>query len=259
MSNSTIRFNGRDQDALRPICFESHIAPNALGSVKVSFGNTQVICAATLEKKIPTWLLKESPERGWVTAEYSMLPYSTLERKSREVNKGKQEGRTVEIQRLIGRALRAVLNLKKLTGYTLWLDCDVLQADGGTRTASITGVYLAAKLAIRKALQFNMIKEDPFIDSIAAISVGICDDHILLDLNYHEDKDAYVDSNIVMTGSGNFVEIQSAGEEHAFSPDQLTQLIAMGQKGLKRISQYQQQFLEMIIGDMPTIFKVGNE
>ena len=166
-----------------------------------------------------------------MTAEYSMLPYSTLDRKTRDISRGKSDGRTVEIQRLIGRALRAVFDLKKFNGKTLWLDCDVLQADGGTRTASITGAYVAAQIAIGKLIDGGQLTENPFTNSVAAVSVGIYQDTPVLDLNYLEDKDATVDANLVMTGSGHYVEVQSSGEESTFSREQLDALLELGIQG----------------------------
>jgi ribonuclease PH len=180
---------------------------------------------------------------GWLTAEYSMLPYSTLDRKPRDITKGKIDGRTVEIQRLIGRSLRAVLDLQKLGEHTLWIDCDVLQADGGTRTASITGAYLAARLAVQKLLDAKKITENPLTDSVAAVSVGLFNGEALLDLNYLEDKDAEVDANVVMTGRGQFVEVQSSGEESTFSHTQLQELLALSQKGLAELAAAQTAFL----------------
>jgi len=180
---------------------------------------------------------------GWLTAEYSMLPYSTLDRKARDISRGKIDGRTVEIQRLIGRSLRAVIDLQQLGQNTLWLDCDVLQADGGTRTASITGAYLAARLAIQKLLDAKKIAENPLVDSVAAVSAGVFGGETLLDLNYVEDKDAEVDANIVMTGRGQFVEVQGSGEETTFSNDQLQGLLVIAQKGLKELSSLQTAFL----------------
>lgn len=237
------RLDGRKPDQLRTITFEADIAPHATGSVLVSFGLTRVICAATIEPGVPTWMKQQKVPGGWLTAEYSMLPYSTLERKSRDISRGKIDGRTVEIQRLIGRSLRAVIDLNKLGQNTLWLDCDVLQADGGTRTASITGAYLAARLAVQKLLDAKKIPENPIIDSVAAISAGIYQGDAFLDLNYVEDKDAEVDANIVMTGRGQFVEIQSSGEETTFSGDQLQSLLALSQTGLKELASLQTAFL----------------
>lgn len=248
---SSSRADGRAADQLRPISFEAGIAANATGSVLVSFGNTKVICGATLEARVPGWMRAQNVAGGWLTAEYSMLPYSTHERKARDSSKGRVDGRTVEIQRLIGRAMRAVVDLQKLGQHTLWVDCDVLQADGGTRTASITGAYLAARLAVQQLLDNGKIKENPFKDSIAAISVGIVGGKALLDLPYTEDRDAEVDANVVMTGSGQFVEIQSSGEESTFSPDQLAELLALSTKGLKEISSLQTAFLtQQLLGNL---------
>ena len=237
------RPDGREKDALRPISFEANFAPNATGSVLVSFGNTKVICGATLEKKVPGWMRAQNVEGGWLTAEYSMLPYSTHDRKQRDSSKGRLDGRSVEIQRLIGRSLRAVVDLKKLPGYTLWVDCDVLQADGGTRTASITGAYLAARLAVESLIEDKKLKENPFSDSIAAISVGIFEGHPVLDLPYLEDRDASVDFNVVKTGSGDYVEIQGTGEEATFSEVELAALLGLATKGCKEISTLQTTFL----------------
>jgi ribonuclease PH len=240
---SFLRPDGRRADALRPIAFEAGIAPYAAGSVLTRFGQTQVICAATIEPKVPTWMRQQGVPGGWVTAEYSMLPYSTLDRKPRDISRGKLDGRTVEIQRLIGRSLRAVLDLSKLGDNTLWIDCDVLQADGGTRTASITGAYLAARLAIQKLLDEMRLTENPLTDSVAAVSVGLFEDRELLDLAYVEDKDAAVDFNVVMTGRGQFVEVQGTGEESTFSNEQLQSLLVLAQKGLKELAALQTAFL----------------
>jgi ribonuclease PH len=243
MSSAPTRIDGRAADQLRPITFEANIAPHATGSVLVSFGATRVICAATIEQNVPTWMKQQRVPGGWLTAEYSLLPYSTHDRKQRDIARGKIDGRTVEIQRLIGRALRAVIDLQKLGPNTLWIDCDVLQADGGTRTASITGAWLAARLAIQKLLDAKRIAENPLTDSVAAVSAGIFQGQAYLDLNYAEDKDAEVDGNIVMTGRGRFVEVQASGEEATFSGDQLQSLIALSTKGLKEIAALQTAFL----------------
>ena len=240
---SSLRFDGRRNDQMRPVTFEIGPAPYAAGSVLARFGSTQVICAATIEPKVPTWMRQQGVTGGWLTAEYSMLPYSTLERKARDITRGKLDGRTVEIQRLIGRSLRAVIDLQKLGDNTLWIDCDVLQADGGTRTASITGAYLAARLAIQKLLDDRRIAANPLGDSVAAISVGLCDGKELLDLAYVEDKDEEVDFNVVMTGRGQFVEVQGTGEESTFSHEQLQELLALAQQGLKELSGLQTAFL----------------
>ncbi|MDR2845616.1 MAG: ribonuclease PH [Puniceicoccales bacterium] len=236
-----IRPDNRAPNQLRPISFQTGFAPHAAGSVLASFGNTRVICAATLEDKVPSWMKQQNIRGGWLTAEYSLLPYSTLDRKARDITRGKLDGRTVEIQRLIGRALRAVLDLSKLDGFTLWIDCDVLQADGGTRTASISGAYVAAQLAIKKLIAAGKLKESPFTDSVGAVSTGIYQDEPVLDLNYIEDKDASVDANIVMTGSGKFVEVQSAGEEATFTAAELERMIALAREGLQTIFQLQRE------------------
>lgn len=240
---SHIRVDGRKADQLRNITIEADIAPYATGSVLIGFGSTRVICSATIEPRVPGWMRQQGVQGGWLTAEYSMLPYSTLDRKPRDISRGKIDGRTVEIQRLIGRSLRAVVDLKKLGENTLWIDCDVLQADGGTRTASITGAYLAARLAVQKLLDAKKLAQNPITDSIAAISVGIVDGRALLDLNYLEDKDAEVDSNVVMTGKGQFVEVQGSGEEATFSHEQLQELLGLAQKGLKELASIQTAFL----------------
>ena len=233
------RPDGRSVNQLREISFTTNIAPNASGSVLCSFGNTQVICAATIDERVPRWMKAQAVEGGWSTAEYSMLPYSTLDRKARDVSRGKPDGRTVEIQRLIGRSIRAVLDLQKLGERTLWIDCDVLQADGGTRTASITGAYVASQIAIHKLMADGILSESPFTDSIAAISVGIYKETEILDLNYIEDRDASVDFNVVMTGQGNFVEVQGTGEEAVFSENQLHGLLEMAKEGCNSITALQ--------------------
>ncbi|NDV61753.1 ribonuclease PH [Puniceicoccales bacterium CK1056] len=242
MENKT-RTDGRQPDELRPIHFELDFAPHASGSVLACFGNTRVICAATLEPNVPRWMKAQGVEGGWMSAEYSMLPYSTLDRKKRDIAKGRQDGRSVEIQRLIGRSLRAVADLSKLPGHTLWVDCDVLQADGGTRTASITGAWLAAEVAIRRAINKGALAESPFREPVAAVSVGVLEDLGLLDLCYVEDRDASVDANIVMTGSGQFVEAQASGEEATFSHDQLIQLLDLAKGGIMKLVQLQNESL----------------
>jgi ribonuclease PH len=240
---NTERADGRKPEELRPVTFVANFAPHATGSVLVRYGSTQVICAATIEPGVPNWMKQQGIKGGWLTAEYSMLPYSTHERKARDINKGRLDGRTVEIQRLIGRSLRATIDLDKLGQNTLWLDCDVLQADGGTRTASITGAYVAARLAVQRLLDEGKLKESPLIDSVAAVSVGLFGDGALLDLAYVEDKEAAVDFNVVMTGQGRFVEVQGTGEESTFSHEQLNDLLALAQKGLKELSALQAGFL----------------
>jgi len=238
-SESFARPDGRAVDQLREITFQVGIAPHALGSTLVSFGDTRVICAASIDNRVPGWMRAQKVEGGWMTAEYSMLPYSTLDRKQRDISRGKADGRTIEIQRLIGRSLRAVFDLKKLTGKTIWIDCDVLQADGGTRTASITGAYVAAQIAVQKLIAKGELAENPFADSVAAVSVGVFQDTPVLDLNYPEDKDATVDANLVMTGSGKYVAVQSSGEEATFSGYELTELLKLGTKGIGEINALQ--------------------
>lgn len=239
-----IRADGRRQNQLRTITFQTGIAPNATGSVLVSFGNTKVICAATAEKRVPPWMAAQEPNRGWISAEYAMLPYSTLTRKQRATSANKVDGRSVEIQRLIGRSIRAVANLDKLPQTTIWLDCDVLQADGGTRTASISGAYVAAKIAVKKLIERGDIAEDPFTDSVAAVSVGLYNGKEVLDLPYVEDRDAEVDANIVMTGSGKFVEIQFSGEEATFDAQQISKLLELARGGIAQITALQNAAIE---------------
>jgi len=239
----TIRPANRPLDALRPLSAVPDIAPHAQGSLLIRFGNTQVLCAATIESRVPRWMNAQGVSGGWMTAEYSMLPYSTLDRKDRDISRGKLDGRTVEIQRLIGRSLRAVLDLSKLPGKTIWIDCDVLQADGGTRTASITGAWIAAKIAVTRMIKEGKLEEDPFKDSVAAVSVGIYQDTPVLDLEYVEDRDASVDFNVVMTGSGEYVEVQGNGEEATFSQTQLDELLALAGNGITHLLSFQQQTL----------------
>ena len=237
------RPSGRAPDAMRAVEFQTGIAPHANGSVLCSFGNTRVICSAMIEDKVPGWMRQQKIQGGWLTAEYSMLPYATLSRKDRPISKGRQDGRNIEIQRLIGRSLRAVLDLKKLTDKTLWIDCDVLQADGGTRTASITGAWLATRIAVDELLDSGKLEEDPIRDHLAAISVGIYKDKCVLDLDYPEDRDASVDANVVMTGSGEFVEVQSSGEEATYSRAQLDELLGLAEKGIGELIELQKRKL----------------
>ena len=232
---------GRAADQIRPLVIQANVNRYAEGSVLIQAGHTHVLCTASVEESVPGWL--KGKGQGWVTAEYSMLPYSTHERKARDISRGKIDGRTVEIQRLIGRSLRAVLDLEKLGANTLWVDCDVLQADGGTRTAAITGAWLAARLAVQRLLDDKRIAENPLADSVAAVSVGVVCGAELLDLAYVEDKDAEVDFNVVMTGRGQFVEVQGSGEEATFSPDQLTSLVALAQRGIREVTALQTAFL----------------
>jgi len=237
------RPSGRALDEMRAVEFQTGIAPHANGSVLCSFGNTRVICSAMIEDKVPGWMRQQKILGGWLTAEYSMLPYATLSRKDRPISRGKQDGRNIEIQRLIGRSLRAVVDLKKLTDKTLWIDCDVLQADGGTRTASITGAWLATRIAVDGLLKSGSLKEDPIIDHLAAMSVGIYNERCVLDLDYPEDRDASVYANVVMTGSGTIVEVQSSGEEATYTRSQLDQLLGLAEKGIMKLIDKQKQLL----------------
>jgi ribonuclease PH len=239
------RSYGRGAGDLRPVTFEPGIAPHAAGSVLVSFGNTRVVCAATIDEAVPRWMQVQKVSGGWLTAEYSMLPYSTLDRKARDISRGKLDGRTTEIQRLIGRALRAVVDLEKLGARTLWVDCDVLQADGGTRTAAITGACVAVELACRKLIAEGKIKETALRERVAAVSVGVVDGEVLTDLDYKEDKDATVDMNLVMTQSGEFVEVQGSGEEATFGEEALFEMLRSGRTGIERLLALQEDALKL--------------
>ncbi len=234
-THAMTRPDGRQNDQLRPISFIPNVAPNATGSVLVSFGDTKVICSATIEDDIPRWMRAQRVEGGWLTAEYSMLPYSTLERKPRDISRGKLDGRSSEIQRLIGRALRAVVDLKKIGQRTIWIDCDVLQADGGTRTASITGGCVAMAIALNKLMSEGKLKTFPIKKLVAAVSAGVYQGVPVLDLNYPEDKDASVDFNVVMTETSEFVEIQGSGEEAVFSSEEMTAMLDLSRKGIADI------------------------
>lgn len=229
MSVQSLRPDGRTPDQLRPVSFETGYTRYAEGSVLVSFGHTKVICNATVEENVPPFL--RGSGKGWVTAEYSMLPRATHSRSHREAAKGKLGGRTMEIQRLIGRALRAVVDLHALGERSVIIDCDVIQADGGTRTASITGAYLALANAFEGLVAKGLLTKSPLIDSVAAISVGIVDGIPLLDLCYEEDSAAEVDMNFVITGSGKFVEVQGTAEETPFSMEDFDALRTLGLKG----------------------------
>ena len=227
----------RSNNQLREISIIPGFNMHAEGSALVKFGNTHVICNATVEKATPRWM--QNDKTGWVTAEYGMLPRSTNERMNREANRGKQSGRTMEIQRLIGRSLRQAVDLNKLTGYTITVDCDVIQADGGTRTASITG----GTVALYKALQ-KIEKEDAIKNLVAAISVGICKDELLLDLVYDEDSNAQCDVNIVMNEQLELIEVQGTGEESAFSKEQFKDLVDLAENGLKDLFVLQNEIIK---------------
>lgn len=237
-----MRHDGRAVQQLRPIKIETNVFKHPEGSVVISFGDTKVICSATLEDSVPPFL--RGSESGWVTAEYSMLPRATNTRNRRESAKGKLSGRTMEIQRLIGRSLRAVIDLEKLGERSIIVDCDVIQADGGTRTASITGGFVALRLAVNKLLASGELAEDPIKEHLAAISVGMLPDGtVVTDLDYLEDSSATVDMNLVMTESGRFVEIQGTGEEATFNDDELNALILHGKAGIAEIIVYQKEAL----------------
>src|SRR5258706_2488003 len=201
------RADGRWPDQLRPLRFQNNIAPHATGSTLVEWGTTRVICGVTVEDSVPRWMKEQSVTGGWITAEYSMLPYSTLQRKQRDITRGKIDGRSQEIQRLIGRAMRAAIDLEKIGTRTIWVDCDVLQADGGTRTAAITGAYVALSLAIKKMMAAGKLMENPMLHAVAAVSVGIVAKQPLLDLCYTEDAAAEVDLNLVMDDARRFIEL----------------------------------------------------
>ena len=235
------RPDGRPYDQLRPITFQAGIAPHATGSVLISYGNTRVICAATIQEDVPRWMKYQKISGGWLTAEYNMLPYSTHDRKQRDISAGRLDGRSSEIQRLIGRSLRAVVDLKALGPRTVWLDCDVLQADGGTRTASITGGCVAIAIALNKLIAKGKIKSFPMKKLVAGISAGIYRETPILDLNYPEDKDASVDFNVVMTEDLQFVEIQGSGEESTFSSEEMAAMLDLARKGITEITALQKQ------------------
>jgi ribonuclease PH len=235
------RTAGRAHDALRPVTITRHFTKHAEGSVLVAFGDTQVLCTASVEEKVPPH--KKGSGEGWVTAEYGMLPRATHTRGDREAARGKQSGRTQEIQRLIGRSLRAVFDLRALGERSILIDCDVIQADGGTRTAAITGAFVAAQDAVTWLLQQGKIAESPIRDSVAAISVGLLHDTPLLDLEYIEDSACDTDMNVVMTGTGGFVEVQGTAEGAPFSRAQMDALLALAAKGIAELSEAQRRSL----------------
>ncbi|KJS83511.1 MAG: ribonuclease PH [Peptococcaceae bacterium BICA1-8] len=239
-----IRSDGRKSDEIRPVTITSNFIKFPEGSILIEMGQTKVICNATVEEKVPNWL--KGQEQGWITAEYSMLPRATEQRSQREANKGKISGRTHEIQRLIGRALRSVVDLKALGERTIWLDCDVIQADGGTRTAAITGSFIALVQALIRLKEKKLLGKLPVTDWLAAISVGKVKNEVLLDLAYVEDCIAEVDMNIVMTGNGHFVEVQGTAEGNPFSRAELDQMLALGEKGVKELIETQKKILGQI-------------
>ncbi|QJD29051.1 ribonuclease PH [Methylococcus geothermalis] len=237
-----MRPSGRSPDQLRRIAFTCNYTKHAEGSVLVEFGDTRVICTASVEERVPPFL--KGKGSGWITAEYGMLPRATHERTGREAARGKQGGRTMEIQRLIGRSLRAALNLEALGERTVTIDCDVIQADGGTRTASITGGYVALVLAVQRLLKSRKIKTNPVHGQIASVSVGICQGVPVLDLDYAEDCDAETDMNVVMNDAGAFIEIQGTAEGHAFRRDELDAMLRLAESGIADLLLHQQEALE---------------
>lgn len=237
-----MRPSGRKADELRDIKITTNFTMHAEGSVLIACGNTQVLCTASVERGVPRFLKDKG--QGWVTAEYGMLPRSTHSRMGREAARGKQSGRTQEIQRLIGRSLRAAVNLNALDGYTVTIDCDVLQADGGTRTAAITGSFIALSIAVDQLLADKKIKKNPLHGQIAAVSVGIFNGTPVLDLDYPEDSEAETDMNVIMNEAGAFIEIQGTAEGHAFRRDELDQLLNLAGSGIETLMQHQRDALK---------------
>ncbi len=236
-----MRPSNRAADEMRPVSITRHFTMHAEGSVLIEFGNTRIICTASVNERVPPFL--RGKNQGWVTAEYGMLPRSTTERMGREAARGKQGGRTLEIQRLIGRSLRAVIDMEKLGERTITIDCDVIQADGGTRTASITGGYVALADAINRLMADGKLTESPLTGSVAAVSVGIFEGTPVLDLDYPEDSNAETDMNVVMNDGGHFIELQGTAEGHPFSREELNALLELAAKGIRDLTQLQQQAL----------------
>ena len=236
-----MRPSGRNQDQMREIRISRNFTKHAEGSVLIEFGDTKVICTASVEERVPGFLRGQG--QGWVTAEYGMLPRSTGSRMGREAARGKQGGRTMEIQRLIGRSLRAVIDLKKLGERSIAIDCDVIQADGGTRTASITGGYVALADAISHLMEKGLLKENPLLGQIASVSVGIFNDKAVLDLDYDEDSNAETDMNVVMNDQAQFIEVQGTAEGHAFSQEEMNTMLDYAKKGIAELIQHQKAAL----------------
>ena len=241
------RPNNRNYDQLRPVTIIPGYLKHPDGSVLIEAGDTRVLCSAMVEEKVPSFL--KGSGTGWVTAEYSLLPSSTETRTQREASRGRISGRTSEIQRLIGRSLRAVVDLEKLGERTIWIDCDVIQADGGTRTASVTGAFAALYLALNKLHQQGVLEQIPVIDFVGAISVGLVDGSLLLDLEYSEDYRADVDMNVVMTGSGNFIEIQGTAEGISFNKKELDEMLNLAGRGIEELIALQKQILGVKPGE----------
>src|SRR3954451_25290041 len=251
------RPDGRAADEIRPTSFEVGIAPHASGSVLVAMGNTRVICAVMIDEGVPRWMKEQGDIGGWLTAEYSMLTYSTETRKPRDIAKGKLDGRSSEIQRLIGRSLRAVVDLEKLGPRTMWVDCDVLQADGGTRTAAITGASLAVAIACEGLVRLGKLKQSPVRKLVGAVSAGVFEGTPVVDLNYTEDKAVTVDFNLVAAEDDEFVEMQGSGEEATFSDAELKAMLELGRKGIRRLigaqrSAFEQASLAAELRQLPT-------
>jgi ribonuclease PH len=238
-----MRPDNRAPDQMRPVEITSGFLQTAEGSALIAVGNTRVLCAASVEDSVPQFL--RGTGKGWVTAEYSMLPRATTKRTPREVNKGRPSGRTHEIQRLIGRSLRAVVDMALLGERTVTLDCDVVQADGGTRTASVTGAFVALALALQQCVKYGMIKRLPLIDYVAATSVGILGGEPMIDLCYEEDSQAAVDMNVVMTGTGRFVEVQATAERHAFDDEQMSRMLALARGGIAELIEIQRRVVRI--------------
>ena len=236
-----MRIDNRENNQLRPMSFVRNFTKHAEGAVLVSYGDTKVLCTASIETQVPRWL--KGTGKGWITAEYGMLPRATHDRTQREAAKGKQSGRTQEIQRLIGRSLRAMVDLEKLGENTIHIDCDVLQADGGTRTASITGAAVALVDALEKLQAAKKLKADPLVGLVAAVAVGIKNGEVLLDLNYSEDSSCDTDLNVVMTQKGEFIEIQGTAEEKPFTRAQVDEMLAIAEEGIKQLIAEQQAVL----------------
>lgn len=236
---SALRVDGRLPDRIRPVRMEPGVAPHAAGSVRIALGNTQVICAVTIQEEVPRWMKAQKVPGGWLTGEYSLLPYATDSRTPREASSGKLGGRTQEIQRLIGRTLRSAVDLGALGQRTVWVDCDVLQADGGTRTAAITGGWVALRLALNRLMASGGLKTDPMREQVAAISVGMVNGVPCLDLCYAEDSRAAVDMNVVMTASGKYIELQGCAERGTFSPEELQAMLSLARSGMDRLVEAQ--------------------
>ncbi|MGY4689293.1 ribonuclease PH [Salibacterium sp. K-3] len=246
---ATTRLDGREREELRPVIIDTDFLKHPEGSVLITVGETKVICTASIEDRVPPFMRNSG--KGWIAAEYSMLPRATEQRNIREAAKGKLSGRTMEIQRLIGRSLRSVVDLTSIGERTIWIDCDVIQADGGTRTASITGAFVAMAMAVKSYVEAGKIKTWPILDYLAAVSVGVdLHQNELLDLCYKEDAEAAVDMNIVMTGEGEFVELQGTGEEASYSRKQLDSLLDLGEKGMNELFLIQKELLGSIDDDI---------